>query len=631
MSASEDALQPAKPVSFRSSSMPIEQRQKIYSRSCCECLLLALYLALFLYLSIMHMSIGHVSTMERTMKTQLLEQQFGNHSYTVNSIREQRLFWQWLEEAVLPVVVAQEDVLGHTLPREDWGYIVDYNKIIGGIRMMQERSQAYMCAYSHAGTCYPADTSSIEPFGYPACNGSVSPCFDVRKYDDVIDLEHDEGFSFDPYVGKFEFWLDALEPQKDIKRRLEYLADRHWIDKQTKTITIEILTTNQQYEPLISLAIFKFMFDRTGYIDRELHVETVPGDPYASNTELKILTEVTYVLFTFMFNLRCLKVFRDAYAFTRSFRQSIIVTLQRYWYDIFNAFTAIGLITIWVMYVPLIQQCSSDIAGLRRPANLSHSGSNANAWLEYHHELAAVEKNVEHAIAEVIFMHRVSFFALFALMFRFVIIWEGIPAMSTVVITIRVALPKLIALAAASTSLLFLYSGMGVIAFGAQLEEFSSVLSAFPTTAMIVVTADSDVYEKQKLVDEFLAVLWFWTLIALLFIVVLNLTLGVLVDAASASQADNERRITLIEQLKLTLDHYGRMPSCGCWCKDNTASTNVKNGPDIDALAAAQSDSKSCVSIPIDAECAGGGNQQAIPDEAHAVFSRPRVGRGSIT
>eukprot|EP00928_Gymnodinium_smaydae_P100431 TRINITY_DN984_c0_g1_i1.p1 TRINITY_DN984_c0_g1~~TRINITY_DN984_c0_g1_i1.p1 ORF type:complete len:619 (+),score=62.44 TRINITY_DN984_c0_g1_i1:81-1937(+) len=536
--------------------LPRGEKHKLYRRGCCECLLLAIYMFLFLHLTIVHTSIANVSMMARTMKVQLLEHQFGNHSYTVNSIKEQVRFWQWLEEAVLPVVAVQEDVLGHTLPREDWGYVADYNKIVGGIRLIQERSQYYACSYSHSGKCYPEETVSLAPFGYPSCKNATYPCYDTRLYEDVIDLAHNEGFSVDPYVGKFEFWLDSLEPRKDLDRRLKYLEDRHWIDRQTKTITVEILSTNQQYEPLMSVAIFKFHLDRTGYIHRDLHVDTISSNPYSSYKALKVTLEMIYIVSTLMIFLRVCIAAYSHYKSVRSVCRACALVLRKHWHDIVNVAAAIALICLFIDYLPSVQNASKGISELHRPETLAHNGSNADAWLTYHHELAEVEKKVEYAVAEIISMHRIAVFALFGLLFRFLAIWESIPAMSTVILTLRRATPQLVALAAASVSLLCLYAGMGVIAFGAELNEFSSMTNAIPSTALIVVAAEADLYEKQKEVDDVMATLWFWSLIGLLFIVMLNLTLGVLVNAASASHAEDRESLTLAQQTRMTLAHY---------------------------------------------------------------------------
>ena len=47
-----------------------------------------------------------------------------------------------------------------------------------------------------------------------------------------------------------------------IKKRIDYLKDRHWIDKQTKDVTFALLVYNGQEEPLVAEALLKFDFSR---------------------------------------------------------------------------------------------------------------------------------------------------------------------------------------------------------------------------------------------------------------------------------------------------------------------------------------------------------------------------------
>jgi hypothetical protein len=47
-----------------------------------------------------------------------------------------------------------------------------------------------------------------------------------------------------------------------IYKRVNYLKDRHWIDKQTKDVTFSILLYNGQDEPLVCEALLTFEFSR---------------------------------------------------------------------------------------------------------------------------------------------------------------------------------------------------------------------------------------------------------------------------------------------------------------------------------------------------------------------------------
>ena len=57
-------------------------------------------------------------------------------------------------------------------------------------------------------------------------------------------------------------WIDLFDEEEVIRQRVNYLKDRHWIDKQTKEVTFSILILNGQYEPLVCESLLTFDFSR---------------------------------------------------------------------------------------------------------------------------------------------------------------------------------------------------------------------------------------------------------------------------------------------------------------------------------------------------------------------------------
>jgi hypothetical protein len=102
---------------------------------------------------------------------------------------------------------------GHYLPREDWGYLAEYNRVIGGIRLMQTRSKEEKCEYAlheFYGYCQPIHTHDHHSFGYPQCDNTtnsthgadddidprnITACYDPSDYEGAVDFYHDEAFS----------------------------------------------------------------------------------------------------------------------------------------------------------------------------------------------------------------------------------------------------------------------------------------------------------------------------------------------------------------------------------------------------------------------------------------------------
>ena len=57
-------------------------------------------------------------------------------------------------------------------------------------------------------------------------------------------------------------WIDLFDEKEVINKRVDYLKDRHWIDKQTMDVTFSLLFYNGQVEPLVCEALLTFDFSR---------------------------------------------------------------------------------------------------------------------------------------------------------------------------------------------------------------------------------------------------------------------------------------------------------------------------------------------------------------------------------
>jgi hypothetical protein len=118
---------------------------------------------------------------------------------------------------LLPTLINHKDVVGHYIPKSKWGYLAKYNRIIGGLRLSQERSKSHECEYKKMdhfyGYCQPLETTSKQSFGYPKCNHTTSSslngtnitaCYHADEYEGKVDFDHDEAFSFDKDTDKYE-------------------------------------------------------------------------------------------------------------------------------------------------------------------------------------------------------------------------------------------------------------------------------------------------------------------------------------------------------------------------------------------------------------------------------------------
>jgi len=517
------------------------------------------------------------------MRHQLLERRYGpNHSFRIQDVQDASFLWQWLEGALIPATVIQEDQLGHALPTSEWGYMAQYNRIIGGVRLIQDRSRRESCSADRGVDCYPHDSHDFEPFGYPPCSRANASqdrelqdppavgCYHPEMYTGAVFTDGDEGFVVDPVTKHFEMWLDVEEPRALLKKRLTYLEDRHWIDRQTKSVIVELLVVNEQYEPLLCEAILEFVITRTGYIEQHLFLESVPVDPYLRDVPLKVTFEVLYGAAILFFLARLMGSWAARCRAGRSAAHAAAEVLPHNFLDVLNIVMGFVLMGAWLLYVPLAGSVWHDIQTLQRPSeNVTHSSIDMQAWDDYHHHIADTQESVESCIARMQFLHRASIVTVFGMMAWCFKVWEGIPSLASVKDTLAIAFNRLIALFFAGGVFLGLFASVGMLLFGHRLEEFSSFEAAAVNTALAVVAVDSAIYEKQAEIDPVFAAVWFWPLMFIMFVVLLNMVLGVLVDAAStAASQPVGHSISLKSQAKRTAQHYIDLVCCGTAAKD---------------------------------------------------------------
>jgi len=367
-----------------------------------------------------------------------------------------------------------------------------------------------------------------------------------------VHVDGNEGFTIDNVTGHFEMWLDLMEPYDVIKKRVEYLEDRHWIDKQTRKVTIELLVQNHQYEPLVSLVLFRFYFDRAGYVQEEDMIETVPAHPYSSGGVLKIVLSACYVSLNLFFAARLLQSWRKVYAK----KHSVYVTCKRICIakisEILNLLVTVAQISLWGTYVSSVRRLCRRVDALQRPGGAPlHDGSDAGAWDDYHHEIAYIDESAEFCIAIMRAIRKLSALILICFLLRYFRVWEGIPALAVVTKTLSISAQRVGALLTSTVILLILFSGAAMLTYGAQLKAFHCVECAVQETAIIAMTGDPEVYASMYSIDPAFAAIWYWSLIAVVYMVVLNMMLGVLVDAASAAGSDTP--VGLFEQLYMTM------------------------------------------------------------------------------
>jgi hypothetical protein len=154
-------------------------------------------------------------------------------------------------------------------------------------------------------------------------------------------------------------------------------------------------------------------------------------------------------------------------------------------------------------------------------------------------------------------IRRLSFFMVMLMIFLMFKTWDGIPAMQGVSATVLNASARLFSFGIILMCLLTLFAGGAMLAFGQQMDEFHTFPNAFLTTLIVMTTGSEETYELQRDIDPFIASVWHWLLVCIMYVVCLNLLLCILVDAygeARAQHAELNKNIVLPTLYEQTLD-----------------------------------------------------------------------------
>ena len=120
--------------------------------------------------------------------------------------------------------------------------------------------------------------------------------------------------------------------------------------------------------------------------------------------------------------------------------------------------------------------------------------------------------------------------------------WEHIPALQGVSRTVSLAASRLASFGIIVVCLVTLFAGSAMMSFGQQMEEFHDIQTAFISTLIVITTGEASIYEKQYLIDPLFASIWHWLLIAVMWVVCLNLVLCILVDAYTEAMTSTQNQ-----------------------------------------------------------------------------------------
>jgi len=175
--------------------------------------------------------------------------------------------WKWSEDGKDEVEVVGSGIEPGLTPKvhldqQQWGLMIYYNRVVGGIRLRQERNVVVPCV----------PNPELDAFYNADCKGNVK--------DYSLDPDIDVARSMSPDE-EWTKWLWVHEEAETVEEKVKQLELTGWLDKNTEKIEISIPIYNAEYS-VHSLINVNFFFTRGGHVWKHIIAQSIYANWFTS-------------------------------------------------------------------------------------------------------------------------------------------------------------------------------------------------------------------------------------------------------------------------------------------------------------------------------------------------------------
>jgi len=477
--------------------------------------------------------------------------------------------WEWLNGTIFPTVFRQTDFQGRPLEdKMEWSRILSYNSLMGALFMEQERSTKQLCE-DESGIaadmyCYDTETSDTSAFGRSLArvdeSGVLHSSFPITPpqagdYDSPINLTLSQRVQWynspfqvvggsgrrlritrPTYAGRlsgtsntagiategaFRAVFSPNMRYELIQERLDYMLANGWLDKQTKHLSLRALLLNNEVgRPRLQSYKLTLSFSRAGDVWAKLTMDTIFLESYYDG----IAQAADIVFAVMLFGSTCFEIFSIVgHCRNGEFRGQALTG----WFVLQWMIVILGwAVLLGYQYISSqIHPVKTDMLGISKlrledfPAELNelgedlHSSASIVAFFAAWHRLLVA---VYHLI----------------LMIRFFVAFRAQPRLGVVVNTLEMCLIDVLHFMIILLPCFLAYAISGSFIFGRRVEDFSDFQAALGICFKIVTESE---YDWPYLSEEhfWTTVIWVWTFMLFMSMVMLNLLLAIVLDIYS--------------------------------------------------------------------------------------------------
>jgi len=444
------------------------------------------------------------------------------------------------------------------------GVFLEFNRIIGGARLQQQRAKAAQCngleslLSVYNLTCYSFDELDESPISPPVVNST-------------------EGTVADSY-GFYNYWFDVALTKSEAKSHAQQLRSSDWLTPATDLVKVQTAF----YSGTIELFIFSevyFHFHRGGAFFPIVKVRALPARVFKSWTT--IFGDMVVILLLFYLfvgeSLNLAKAIR-----TRMLLQYLNVYKAVNWAIIIFGTGFSSFFVYLVFAISGLSDMLGDIPGVpvvNSTAASQDSQGQAHYGVEWngrHDSMNKAYDELQRLVSMLTWAELGTFWYLLVIMLKLFEAFEASPRLAVMTITLRRATSDIIHFFVVFGSIYITFAFGAYFLVGHQLYQWSTLGLAM-NSSFRTLMGDFDFLEMVD-IAPFSVTVWFWLYMVLMYLILLNMFLAIIMDAYAQVKRDTEKKATLWQQLNRTLIHTlakGARVAKGSGKKGDTAPTGA--------------------------------------------------------
>ena len=525
--------------------------------TCSQIPLVIIVFVTFMTVSVKHFMVEPVHELEIALEEVYLTKKTKTSRLSYSKIHSRDDYWEWMKEVFIPTTFASQfDVTGKRTAKARWGNLAEYNKIIGGVRLIQTRGSTKVCEEAklvpfYGSSCNDPGTNSKKYFGYHMCNTTlrgevvkdINGCIDPRQYSSLFNAskfyagkERETGFEPQTFdlngneIEGFQTFFDSSNTYEQAKLQLEYLKERKFVDRQTTELHHVVTVFNGELN-LFGEITLTLKFENGGYIRDRLTIGCLPLHPYQADSSMYVYDCVWYIVLSFL-------IIREMYDLSQiGFR----VGIKEFW-TLVNWLTIIMCIYLSFSWHLDIVTEADRIAAAIEAKDVIKTGDFEGDSSAVHLEVTEIQERIHHGIYLMKDYRVYSVVAVLLLLLQLFEVFLGNPRLATMLLTFSRSFIDILHFLFVASFIFFAYSYTGYILFGHQMENFRSLQSSLTTCFLFLFGSDLDVYHELKYVQRLAGPIWFFSYLVFCGMVLINCFMAIILGSYEKSHEMASKR-----------------------------------------------------------------------------------------